>query len=204
MDHKLSSGTQPNEAMFPTLTAAQMQRALSFGEIRPAKAGEVVVEQGDSSMPFLVVVSSEMEIARPTNDGESIIAVHKAGNFFGDVGMLSGRLSVVRARMRVSGELLRIERQAVQQLVQTDSELGEILARAFILRRVEMISQGWGDVVLLGSDNSAASLRLKGFLSRNGYPFTYADFEQDAGARELVHQFQLASADIPVLICRGK
>lgn len=204
MDEQSKSGLQPNEAMFPALTAAQMQRALSFGEVLAAKAGEVIVEQGDSSMPFLVVVSGEMEIVRPTNDGESILAVHKPGNFFGDVGMLSGRRSVVTARMRVTGELLKIERDAVQQLVQTDSELGEILTRAFILRRVEMISQGWGDVVLLGSDNSAASLRLKSFLSRNGYPFTYADFEQDAGARELVHQFQVNTSDIPVLICRGK
>ena len=199
-----SPGPLQNEAMFPTLTAAQMQRALSYGVKREVKAGEIVVEQGDLSMPFLVVISGEMEIIRPDIGGDSVMAVHGAGNFFGDVGMLSGRRSMVRARMRTDGELLEMQREAVQQLVQNDSELGEILTRAFILRRVEMISRGWGDVVLLGSDNSAATLRLKGFLSRNGYPFTYTDFEQDAGAQELVQQFALSSGDIPVLICRAK
>ena len=85
---------------------------------------------------------------------------------------------MVIARMRVAGQLIEMQREALQQLVQTDSELGEILTRTFILRRVELIARGWGDVVLLGSENSAATLRLKGFLTRNGYPFTYADFEQ--------------------------
>jgi thioredoxin reductase (NADPH) len=155
-------------------------------------------------MPFIVVLSGELEIVRPAAGGEEIVATHKAGNFFGDIVMLSGRRSMVIARMRVAGQLIEMQREALQQLVQTDSELGEILTRTFILRRVELIARGWGDVVLLGSDNSAATLRLKGFLTRNGYPFTYADFEKDETAQELIHQFELSAEDIPIMICRGK
>lgn len=203
MNSPLKSELPANDAIFPTLTDAQVQRISGLGSIRDVEAGTVVLEQGDA-ISFLVVLSGELEIIRPSIDGESVMAVHKAGNFLGDVSMLSGRLSMVRARMIVAGQLLEIEREAVQQLVQTDSELGEILTRAFILRRVEMISRGWGDVVLLGSENSAASLRLKGFLSRNAYPFTYVDFEHDTAAGELIHQFELSAADIPILICRSK
>src|ERR1700759_3606777 len=204
MDNQPGPELQNNQALFPTLTAAQLKRIAACGATRDVEAGTTVVEQGDANIPFIVVLSGELEIVRPTAAGDEGVAVHKAGNFFGDIVMLSGRRSMVIARMRVTGQLIVMQREALQQLVQTDSELGEILTRAFILRRVEMISRGWGDVVLLGADNSADTLRLKGFLSRNGYPFTYVDLERDATAAELLHQFELNSADIPVLICRGK
>ena len=204
MDNQPGPELQNNQALFPTLTAAQLERIAACGTLRDVDAGTTVVEQGDANIPFIVVLSGELEIVRPTAAGDEVVAVHKAGNFFGDIIMLSGRRSMVIARMRVAGQLIVMQREALQQLVQTDSELGEILTRAFILRRVELIARGWGDVVLLGSDNSAATLRLKGFLTRNGYPFTYADFEKDETVQELVHQFQLSAEDIPVMICRGK
>src|SRR6187200_2159496 len=58
-------------------------------------------------------------------------------------------------------------------LVQTDAELSEILMRAFILRRLELIAHGLGDVVLVGSPHCAGTLRIKEFLTRNGHPFDY-------------------------------
>jgi len=36
-------------------------------------------------------------------------------------------------------------------LMQSDAEIGQILMRAFILRRVELVAAGTGDVVLIGS-----------------------------------------------------
>jgi len=35
--------------------------------------------------------------------------------------------------------------------MQTDTELGDIMVRAFILRMVELVAAGMGDVVLIGS-----------------------------------------------------
>src|SRR6202453_186823 len=203
-DNQSGPEQQDNPALFPTLTAAQLERIAACGTMRNVDAGTTGVEQGDATMPFIVVLSGELEIIRPVTGGEEVVAIHKPGNFFGDIVMLSGRRSMVVARMRVAGQLIEVQREALQQLVQNDSELGEILTRTFILRRVELIARGWGDVVLLGSDNSAATLRLKGFLSRNGYPFTYADFEKDETVQELIHEFELSADDIPVMICRGK
>jgi thioredoxin reductase (NADPH) len=140
MDKQPGPDPQNNPALFPTLTAAKLQRIAACGTTRDA--GTTVVEQGDATMPFIVVLSGELEIVRPTTGGEEIVATHKAGNFFGDIVMLSGRRSMVVARMRVAGQQIEMQREALQQLVQTDSELGEILTRAFILRRVELIARG--------------------------------------------------------------
>ena len=89
-------------------------------------------------------------------------------------------------------------------LVQVDAEIGTILMRAFILRRVELIASGVGDAVLLGSPHSAATLRAREFLSRNGHPYTYIDVERDRDTEVLLERFHVGVADVPVLICRGE
>jgi thioredoxin reductase (NADPH) len=89
-------------------------------------------------------------------------------------------------------------------LVQTDAELGEIVMRAFILRRVELVAVGLGDVVLVGSTHSAGTLRIKEFLMRNGHPYSYIDLERDPEVQNLLDGFHIAASDIPVVICRGK
>ena len=89
-------------------------------------------------------------------------------------------------------------------LIQTDAELGDILMRAFILRRVELIAAGVGDIVLIGSIHSAGTLRIKEFLMRNGHPYSYIDLERDSDVQKLLDSFRIAASEIPVLICRGQ
>ena len=89
-------------------------------------------------------------------------------------------------------------------LVQSDAELGQILMRAFILRRVELVAAGVGDVVLIGSMHSADTLRIKEFLTRNGHPFTFIDLERELDVQNLLDGFRVNAREIPVVICRGK
>ena len=98
----------------------------------------------------------------------------------GEITLLSGRHGLVRLRASKPTIVIEVDREHLLLLVQTDSELSEIFMRAFILRRLELIAQHAGDVVLVGSDNSAGTLRIKEFLTRNGQPYSYVDLEQDA------------------------
>jgi thioredoxin reductase (NADPH) len=195
---------EQRERLFPTLTPAQIARFAAQGRTREFPAGHVLVEQGDQNVPFLIVLSGQVELVQPTSKGEEPIVVYRAGQFFGDVGMLSGRRSLLRARMRETGQVIELPRKSLQDLIQTDSELSEILMRAFLLRRVELIAHGWGDATLLGSGNSAGTLRIKEFLTRNGYPYSYIDLEHDSGVQEMLDHFHVAADEIPVLICRGQ
>jgi thioredoxin reductase (NADPH) len=89
-------------------------------------------------------------------------------------------------------------------LLPSDPEIGDILMRAFILRRVELVAAGVGDVVLIGSANSARTFQIKEFLMRNGHPYNYIDLEGDPEVQQLLDDFHVAASDIPVLICQGK
>jgi thioredoxin reductase (NADPH) len=195
---------EQREKLFPILTTDQIARVAAYGKKRQASAGEVLVEQGDYNLPFVVVLSGALEVVRNTDVGEELIVVYTAGNFLGDVNMLSNRRSLMRARMRDAGEIIELDRRSLQGLVQSDAELGDILMRAFILRRIELIAHGWGDAVVLGSSNSAGTLRIREFLSRNGHPYSYIDLDHDPGVQEVLDRFRVDARDVPVLICRSK
>jgi thioredoxin reductase (NADPH) len=200
---QVSSASRAERA-FPTLTASQIERLASRGHRREVRAGEVLFEAGDASIPFVVVTAGQIEMILPTGTQETIIARHGPGQFSGEVNILSGRHALARARVSQPGEVIELDRETLLSIVQTDSELSEILMLAFILRRVELIAHGVGDVVLVGSSHSSDTLRLQEFLTRNGYPYAYLDLDRDKDVQTLLDRFQIEIADIPVVICRGE
>lgn len=193
----------PTERLFPTLTASQIERIAAHGHRRSIVRGDMLVEIGDKAVPFFVVVSGEVQVLRPPGATETLIVTHRSGQFLGEGNMITGRRALARARVSEPGEVIELDRSQLLALVQTDAELSEILMRAFILRRVELIARGFGDVVLIGSAHCAGTLRVKEFLTRNGHPYAYIDLDRDADAQELLDRFHVSAADVPVLICRG-
>jgi|KBSMisStaDraftv2_1062788.scaffolds.fasta_scaffold15898_3 thioredoxin reductase (NADPH) len=191
------------EQIFPVLTEAQLQRIAHYGTRRAVRDGEILFRQGDEGVHFFVVLSGELDVVRPEGDGERLVVRHQPGNFTGETAMLSGRRALATGRVRGDGEVVDIPPSALRNLVVTDAELSELLMRAFILRRVALISNHLGDAVVLGSRHCAKTLGIREFLERNGHPYLYLDVEQDEGARALVERFQIGPHDIPVLICRG-
>lgn len=192
------------EQIFPKLTPKQIRRIAQQGRTRTIDRGEILYEQGDSATSFFLVITGELEVLRPSGTVETLVTVHHSGQFTGEVGTLSGRRTMFRVRATKPSKVLELDRQHMLTLVQTDAELGEILMRAFILRRAELIAAGVGDIVLIGSTYSADTLRIKEFLMRNGHPYSYIDLEHDPDVQNMLDSFHLAANEIPVVICRGQ
>ena len=192
------------DQMYPVLTPAQRARVAAHGRIRPIAAGELLVEAGQERMPFFVVLSGSIEIVQPAGATETPIVSHGPGQFTGEISLISGRHTLVRARAGAAGEVIELSRERLLALVQTDSELSELLMRAFILRRMNLIAHGLGGVVLIGSSHCGGTLRVKEFLTRNGHPYQFIDLERETEVQTLLDRFAVSVADIPVLICRGE
>jgi len=202
--HPQPDGAEGRERLFPRLTEPQLTRLRQQGEVRATAAGEILLDQGQLTDRFFAVLSGEVEIVRPRGGGEELIVVHGPGEFVGDVHLLSGRRSVVRARVRTAGEVIELPRDHLLALIQTDADLSGILMRAFILRRVELMASGSGDVVIVGSNHSSGTLRLKEFLARNGYPYSYLDLEQDPAAQDVIDRFAVSLDQVPIVLCPGQ
>ncbi len=191
------------ERLFPTLRAQQVERIAVHGRRVAVRPGDILLDMSAAFSRMFVVVSGRIEIVRIVEGAEEVVAELGPGQFTGETSLLSGRRTFVQVRATAEGEVVEIDREHSLGLLQTDAELGPILMRAFILRRVELIARGLGDVVLLGSDHCAGTLRIREFLSRNGHPFTYVDLDREPALQETLDHFHVTLADVPVLICRG-
>jgi thioredoxin reductase (NADPH) len=161
------------------------------------------MEPGDPHPSCFIVVRGSVEILRVANDAETLVHLHQTGQFTGEANLLTGRAALVRIRANEDGGVIVLNRDQVLRVLQLESEIGQIVMRAFILRRVELIARGYGDAVLLGSTHCAGTLRIREFLTRNGHPFVYIDLDTQHDVQALLDSLGITADDIPVVMSRG-
>jgi len=200
----IPSALDASTQAFPVLTPAQIARVQAVSKIRRVHAGEILFEVGDTHIPFFVMLSGTMEIVQPNGSRELEVAKHVPGEFTGEMSMISGRRCLVRGRVTQAGEFLELSSEGLRSLIGRDAELSEIFMRAFILRRLQLINRGQGNLILMGSRYSAKTLALREFLVRNGQPYTYIDLDTDKTSQELLDRFHVTPEEIPVTICNNR
>jgi len=188
----------------PVLTPGQVDRIRPLGRPRNVERGEILFKPNDTAVPFFVLLSGNLEIVQPGLAGDRVIVQHGPGEFTGEMTMITGQHCLVLGRVTEPGEFLELDGDALRSLVAKDAELSEILLRAFILRRIELIRSGYGNVILMGSYHSARTLELREFLGRNGYPYTFVDLDTDRTSQELLDRFHVKSSDVPIAVCNGR
>ncbi len=186
--------------LFPRLSDEQIDRIAAHGTRRRTRAGEILFAPGTIGRSFFVVLAGTVEIRGPA--GQPIV-VDGAGEFTGELDLLTGRPSSVLGEVAGAGEVLELDHDQLRRLVQSDSELSDVILRAFILRRMAIIQDQLGAVVIVGSRHSADTLRLKEFLSRNGEAYSSVDVEDGAEFQTLLDRFRVGVAETPIVICGG-
>ncbi len=189
---------------FPVLTSEQINRVRPGSKLRKVEPQETLFRPDDTDVPFFVLLSGRMEIVQPDPWGERPVATHGPGEFTGEMTMISGQRCLVLGRVAEAGEFLELNGAGLRSLVASDAELSEIFMRAFILRRLMLISRGYGNLILLGSRYCGNTLKLREFLGRNGYPYNYVDLDTDKTSQELLDRFEVKTEEVPVVICNGQ
>jgi thioredoxin reductase (NADPH) len=189
--------------LFPKLREAQLARLRPLGQVRSFRAGEAIWEQGQRNVSFFVILEGTIEVVTRTAMGVRLVAVEGAGEFGGEADLLSGRPAMGSARARIDSRLLEIPHEAFRSLLTTDAEIGELVLRALLLRRTNLLTHAQGDVVLVGSSHSAQMLELQEFLTRNGRPHVTLDVERDERTQGLLDTWHIGVDETPVVICRG-
>jgi len=193
------------DQLFPVLDAVQIETARRFasGEAQRFAPGEMLYDVGTRNAPSWLVLEGGMEIAR--RDGlhrvSSVVSL-SAGQFSGEVSQLSGRGTLTTAHAGPEGcTALPFDAAHVRALVIGSADLGEILMRAFILRRVALLQEGGAGSVIIDRGGLPECIRLQGFLTRNGYPYMVMDAEADEEARAAIERFGVQPHELPLMIC---
>jgi thioredoxin reductase (NADPH) len=191
--------------MFPVLDAAQIAVARRFasGEAVRFKPREALFDVGQTNVPAWVILEGSVEITR--RDGlnrEQAVVTLSAGHIIGEISQLAGRSTLAAGRAGSDGcTAIPFDAPHLRALVIGSADVGELIMRAFILRRVGLIESGNAGSVLIGRPGSADLIRLQGFLSRNGYPYTMLDASADEEGRAVVERLGVHPEDLPLMLC---
>jgi thioredoxin reductase (NADPH) len=190
--------------IFPTLTPQQVKFALRFasGPARRFQAGETVFRVGDRNAGVWLIIEGGIIATRRDGLGrEQLFASCGPGQFSGEVSDLGGQASLAAACASPEGCVAYpFDAPHLRALLIGSVDIGELVMRALILRRVALLEGGGVGSVILGEAESPDTVRLRGLLSRNGYPQSLIDADGPEG-RTLVTRLGVQPGDLPILIC---
>jgi len=193
------------QQMFPVLTPAQMENMSRFASDveRRFEPGQPLFEVGDVGVPTWLIVEGSIAIVRRDGLGrEKPIVVQVAGQFTGEISQLAGRPSLAAATAGPGGcRALPFDAAHLRALAVGSAELGEMLMRALILRRVGLLEGDTAGSVLIGQPGEVNRVMIEGLLTRNGYPFTAFDSNVDEEGRAVVQRLGVLPDELPLLVC---
>ncbi|HEY2571136.1 MAG TPA: cyclic nucleotide-binding domain-containing protein, partial [Solirubrobacteraceae bacterium] len=177
--------TPDRDGAFPRLSEDQLARLEARGQRRRTQLGEVLFREGDEQYDFFVVLAGKVAaVDRYGQPDERLVAIHGERRFLGELGLLSGQAAFFSAVVREPGEVLVVGVERLRALIAEDTALGDLILRAYFVRRELLIGIGAG-LRIIGSPFSPDTRRLREFVARNRLPHRWIDLEQDSGAEAL-------------------
>ncbi|MDW5593125.1 FAD-dependent oxidoreductase [Conexibacter stalactiti] len=191
---------------YPRLGAEQIElfAGVPGAARRRTDAGEVLYREGDRDVDFFVVLDGAIAAVEGLGSpGERTVGVHGAGRFLGELSVVTGETAFLSAVVRVPAEVLRVPVEQVRELVTQDVAIGDLILRAFLLRRSLLVGLGAG-LRIVGSRYSPDTRRLRQFAARNRLPHSWIDLERDAAAERLLREMGIGPEETPVVIWHGE
>lgn len=191
----------PADGAFPSLTDEMTGRVEKYGKREFVPQGKQIIARDDRHADAFFVISGCIEISVVDNYGHSeVLTRHTRNQFTGELDVLSGHKILVDAHAGLDTEVIRVKRDDLQRLLSAENDIGEILMRAYMLRRLQLIQHGVGGVLVIGSSHCADTLRIRRFLLRNGYPHRVMEVEHDAEAVPMLSCLGLDRKQFPVVV----
>ena len=98
-----------SDQRFPAFPPDVLEELSEFGERRELAAGEVLYRAGPSSTDFFVLIDGEVEVVRD-DESQELVVVYTAGQFVGELGLVTGQGTFLTARSTKCGAALVIPR----------------------------------------------------------------------------------------------
>lgn len=169
---------------FPRLNESEMAFVASMAKRQQYDAGETVFEAGDDHLDFIVVESGKIEILNPT-DNDRHVAIHDAGQFAGDIDLLTSRPVVVTAIARETTTILRVPHNQFRRLLNTVPSLSQKLVDAIQARRSILSQASQVGLIIVGGAGCSHTTLVREFLYKCFVPYFWVEPDTDTAKKVL-------------------
>ena len=188
------------DVAFPVLSRADIAALTARGKPREVHAGDTLFTEGERNRSFFVVIDGAIEIVEHSRGEPHQVTVHHPGQFTGDIDVFNGRPALVTGRAVEDGKLVELTPDNLRRAVDELPDLGDIIIKAFLLRRELIQASGFEGVRIIGSRFSPESHRLRDFAQRNAIPYRFMDVETDPEAEVLLREMGVPPSETPIVV----
>jgi thioredoxin reductase (NADPH) len=186
----------------PVLSHEQWRRLCTYGVPQSVEPGAWLFRAGESTCDMLLVESGAIEIlrARTADSAEAVLAHYGPGQFSGEVNLLTGQATTMDARAAEVGTVYRICPADFRRLMESESDLSDLILRALVARRHDMRDgQAAHSIEVIAGPASSATLALRTYLDRQQLPHAWTDYGSDMGA-VMAQAAGITPADLPAVL----
>jgi len=184
---------------FPTFNQDDFETIARYGKLKMFNSGDFLFKAGDVDFKFYAIREGEVEILERSSGNRRTVTVHQAGEFTGDIDMLTGNPTLVSAVAKTKCKVYEISRSNLRRIIKEVPDLSDMILNAFLMRRELLKAQGYEGIRLVGSRFSKDTNRIRDLLTKNKIPFTWLDLEKDEKVQNLLDQFEISQSELPVL-----
>jgi CRP-like cAMP-binding protein len=120
-----------------------VETASSSDYLQQVEAGETIFSEGEPGDHLYVVRSGEVELSRAAAEGDHPIARLGPGDFFGELGVVTGEPFPMRAVAVKKTTLLRLDQDTLVAMCLDEPKIGVRLIRVLASRLVETQRRLW-------------------------------------------------------------
>ncbi len=132
----------PNQVtLFPKLPDEALQQMKQHGTEIQLNTGDVLFSEGDSDYNFHVVLAGEIQIEKQVGAETKLLAVHRRGEFMGELSMLTGSGSIASAHAIAPARVLRIDINTFKHIIAQCSPLADVILSAMAGRTKDVEAQ---------------------------------------------------------------
>ncbi|WP_097322901.1 FAD-dependent oxidoreductase [Paractinoplanes atraurantiacus] len=184
-------------AALVVLDKEQFTRAITYGQPQPVKAGDTLFDIGDENLDLILIESGGADVVRAGGDEPILHAGPR--QFVGELNLLTGQTRFLTAHATADGVVHRVTAAAFRRLMAQDTELSDILLRAFLARRQILVSHAAPSLDVVADDGTAEGLALRTFLVRQDLPYRWLQ-PGTAEAEQVTAGAGLTLTDLPAAI----
>jgi thioredoxin reductase (NADPH) len=173
-----------------------------IGEVRPTRAGDVLIREGDRGYDFFVILSGLLKVCDHQAGVERELATGGAREFVAELNLLTGERAFTTVVVVEPGEVLVVPVDKLRTLISRDQVLGDLIVRTVLARREWLAHAGTG-LRIVGSRTQQDTRRLLEFAARNRLPHVWLDLDADPAADVVLDRHALLRDQTPVVVMRG-